>query len=43
MTLNIRQGNGAVVVVGARESLAHGEGQQIVQLIKIGGMRNAKR
>ena len=32
MTLNIRHGNGAAVVVRARESLAHGEGRQLVIL-----------
>ena len=29
-TLNIRYGNGAVIVVRARESLVHGEGQQVI-------------
>ena len=29
MTLNIRYGNGAVVVVRERESRLHGEGQQL--------------
>lgn len=34
MTLNIRYGNGAVIVVRARESLVHGEGQQVILLMK---------
>ena len=35
MTLNIRHGNGASVVVRGRESRPHGEGRQDVnQLIK---------
>ena len=35
MTLNIRQGNGAFVVVRGREGRLHGEGRQDVnQLIK---------
>lgn len=32
MTLNIRYGNGAAVVVRARESRVHGEGRQLVSL-----------
>lgn len=32
MTLNIRHGNGAVVVVRAQESCVHGEGRQLVIL-----------
>ena len=32
MTLNIRYGNGAAVVVRVRESRIHGEGQQLVSL-----------
>lgn len=35
MTLNMTHGNGAAVVVRARESLVHGEGRQgIHQFIK---------
>ena len=30
MTLNIRHGNGAAVVVRVRESRIHGEGRQLV-------------
>jgi group II intron reverse transcriptase/maturase len=33
--LNIRHGNGAFVVVGARESLVHGEGKQLIFLIQL--------
>ena len=32
MTLNIRYGNGAAVVVRVRESRIHGEGRQLVSL-----------
>lgn len=32
MTLNIRYGNGAAVVVRMRESRIHGEGRQLVSL-----------
>jgi len=32
MTLNIRYGNGAAVVVRAQESCVHGEGRQLVSL-----------
>lgn len=32
MTLNIRYGNGATVVVRVRESRIHGEGRQLVIL-----------
>ncbi|EQB21839.1 hypothetical protein UNSWDHB_791 [Dehalobacter sp. UNSWDHB] len=34
MTLNIPHGNGAAVVVRARESLVHGEGRQFTILIQ---------
>ncbi|QIK52810.1 hypothetical protein G7051_05275 [Dysgonomonas sp. HDW5B] len=33
--LNIRHGNGASVVVRARESLVHGEGKQSIILIQL--------
>ena len=33
--MKIRQGNGASVVVRARESLVHGEGKQLDNLIQI--------
>ena len=35
--MNIRYGNGATVVVRARESLVHGEGWQLTFLIQING------
>ena len=39
--LNIRHGNGAAVVVRARESLVHGKGRQLVLLIQL--TENVKR
>jgi len=33
MTLNIRHGNGAAIVVRVRESRIHGEGRQVILLI----------
>ena len=39
--LNIWQGNGASVVVRARESLVHGKGRQLVLLIQL--TENVKR
>jgi hypothetical protein len=33
--LNIRYDNGALIVVRARESLVHGEGEQLVTLVQI--------
>lgn len=41
MSLNIRHGNGVVVVVRARESLAHGEGRQSITKKIIGKVREA--
>jgi len=41
MTLKIRHGNGAAVVVRARESLVHGKGQQEINQYKYGKMREA--
>lgn len=35
--MNIRHGNGAAVVVRARESLAHGEGRQLIFINTING------
>jgi hypothetical protein len=34
MTLNIPHGNGAAIVVRARENLVHGEGRQFTILIQ---------
>lgn len=34
MALNIRHGNGAAIVVRNRESRLHGEGRQVILLIK---------
>jgi hypothetical protein len=41
MTLNIQYGNGASVVVRARESLVHGEGKQLTLYKQRGKERNA--
>ena len=35
--MNIRHGNGAAVVVRARESLVHGEGRQLIFINTING------
>lgn len=41
MTLNIRYGNGAAVVVRTRESLVHGEGRQDINQTINGKVREA--
>jgi hypothetical protein len=41
MTLNIRHGNGAFVVVRGRESRLHGEGRQDVNQFIKGKVREA--
>ena len=41
--MNIRYGNTALILVGARESREHGEGGQSVHQYKIGKLRDAMR